>query len=53
MLRSSRGPIEIYLGGAIDWEAVEERATRAITRTITEEGAFNTEMASASFLAHR
>jgi hypothetical protein len=53
MLRSSRGPIEMYLGEKIDWEAVEEHATQAIAQTIIEEGAFHTEMASASFLAYK
>jgi ubiquinone/menaquinone biosynthesis C-methylase UbiE len=53
ILQSSRGPIEIYLGEPVDWDAVEARAAEAIRQTIADQGAFHTEMASVSFLAYR
>jgi hypothetical protein len=50
-MESVRGPVEIFLGEAVDWSAVEGVARSMIEGAIAREGVFRTANASASFLA--
>ncbi len=50
-MESVRGPIEIYLGQRVDWDAVEAIVRPLIEEIIAREGVFRTANASASFLA--
>jgi SAM-dependent methyltransferase len=51
-IESLSGPIDVFTGLRIDWEAVARAAPPVIERVIARDGAFRTAAHSASFLAH-
>jgi SAM-dependent methyltransferase len=50
-MESVRGPVELVLGEAVDWDAAEEVARSLIEEVIARDGVFRTSNASVSFLA--
>jgi SAM-dependent methyltransferase len=52
-MESLRGPVEIFLGEAVDWSAVEGVARSMIEDVVAREGVFRTANASVSFLASK
>ena len=52
MSESTRGSVEVFLGGPVDWDGGETEACRIIDEIIEVEGVFRTEISSISFLCN-